>query len=353
MLCDIFKRPNLFFAMLCFCIFSATFLKADIVFLSDRDGSPRTYECDVYTMDDNGGNVHRLTKDSLYKFSPAWSPNGSQIAFGVEVMKPHHKDWGPDQTVELFLINAEGYHKKQLTDYKVLSLDPTWSPDGRSIAFTSNQAGNFEIHRMDLATGRFRQLTNSLAETGGSASSPDWSPDGRKIAYSLTLPGAGTHIYIINAEGRKPRPLVKPKKLQKGITNFSGGAKWHPDSEHILYRTASVGIVQKVFQIVDKGGLVIRREGSEASQYLKIPQGLTFRTGCWAEAGKAVIFYASEDDDPSSPTDIYRYDLFTHEVVNISNHPGKDFSPHWVDPTFPVSSLDILATQWARIKRKL
>lgn len=337
-------------------IVSATCISADVVFLSDRDGSVPTYECDVYTMDDTGGNVHRLTKDLLYKAKPAWSPNGSQIAFAVEVIKARQKDWEPDQTVELFVINANGSGKKQLTDYKGITSNPTWSPDGRSIAFVSSDSGNLEIHRMDLDSGRVFQITNSFAETGGGASAPDWSPDGKKIVYSLSLPGAGRQIYIIDVDGGNPRPLVKPRKLEIGISNWDTGAKWHPDSEHILYRESLFTIVQDGaaarFEIVGKGALVIRREGSQDSQELKIPDELAFRTGCWAEGGNVVIFYASDNGNPGRPADIYRYDMFTHEIANISNHPGHDFSPHWVNPIYPVSSVGMLSTQWARLKKK-
>ena len=352
----ILHRPNLNFAVICLCVFSSTFLNADIVFLSDRDGSIPTYECDVYVMDDNGVDVRRLTTDLLYKARPHFSPNGSQIVFAVELIKPRQKDWGPDQTIELFIMNANGSKHKQLTYYKGLSTHPTWSPDGQSIAFIGNHTSNLEIHRMDLRNGRVSQITNSFAEHNGSVSSPDWSADGKKIAYSLAIKGKGTHIYIIDIDGKNPRPLVKPEKQEPDITNYDVVPKWHPDSEHILYRKAAFTLVQKgdvaVFQPLGRGALAIRREGSPDSEELKIPEELVFRTGTWAEGGNAVIFNASDGGDPDNPTDIYRYNMFTHEITNISNHPGKDFSPHWVNPTYSVPILDLLTTQWAQLKKK-
>ncbi len=99
------KKHHLLLGIICLSVFSSTFLNADIVFLSDRDGSVPTYECEVYTMDDFGRNVQRLTNDLLYKARPRWSPNGGKIVFAVEIIKPRQTAWGPDQTVELFIID--------------------------------------------------------------------------------------------------------------------------------------------------------------------------------------------------------------------------------------------------------
>ena len=92
-----------------------------------------------------------------------------------------------------------------------------------------------------------------------------------------------------------------------------------------------------MFQPVGKDALVIRREGSQDAQELKIPDELAFRTGRWAEGGNAIIFYASDNGDPERPADIYRYDMFTHEIANISNHHGHDLIQYLPWACFPHS----------------
>lgn len=354
----VFNKLSLISVVVGLFVFSLNSTYADIVFISNRDSKAEigTRESDIYVMDDHGINTHRVTTDLIYKTHPAWSPNGDRIAFSVELVNAGGREWEPQQTVELVVMDFSGKSQSQISDFKHLTAQPAWSPDGRSIAFASDYAdGNFEIHVMDLSSGNVSQLTNSLAEVGGYASSPDWSPDGSKIVYALVLPGAGRHIYIIDINGKNTRPLVKDNKQELGITEHNTSPHWHPDNERILYRSATIRVEHKgnerVIQIADRGALVVRSEGNREALNLKIPDTLIFRGGCWGENGHSVFFTASKSEEHKEETDIYRYDMFSHEITNISNHPGMDFLPHWVEPAYSVYYVQKFATQWAKLKQ--
>lgn len=352
----IFHKLNLIAVVYSFMILLPSIINADIVFLSDRDAGIQTRANDVYRMSDSGNNIRRLTTDLLFKSHPVFSPDGSQIAFAVEIVKPGGKPWEPQQTVELFIMNANGSSAIQLTNYKHICTQPSWSPDGERLAFASTHEHKLEIYVMDTITGDITQLTNARAEVGGTASDPNWSPDGEKIAYSLVLPGEGRHIYIIDVNGKNPRALVKDRKLEVGISVFDTRAKWHPDSENILHRSSAFKVEQKgnvqFLKTVGLTKLVIRRENDRSSTVLKIPENLEVGGGSWAENGRAVIFPAAVKlENGVENADIYKYDLSTHQVTNISNHTAMDSLPNWTEATFSVSDINFITTQWAQIKK--
>ncbi|HEX7846814.1 MAG TPA: PKD domain-containing protein, partial [Chitinophagaceae bacterium] len=143
-----------------------------IVFVSDRDGNMEIYTCNA-----DGSNVTRLTNNAGADGDPAWSPDGTRIAF-IRNMDIYGAG-------NLWIINADGSNPVQRT-FTNDAKNPAWSPDGTRIAFTDmvDQASNAGIPiivMMDLANGTVSALSNSL----GSSVEPSaaWSPDGTKIAF--------------------------------------------------------------------------------------------------------------------------------------------------------------------------
>ncbi len=126
-----------------------------IVFNSDRGGSPQ-----IYVMDVEGTNLRRLTFQGNYNASPRWSPRAEKIVFMCRL--------GGNQ---ICLINPDGSGLQQLTTLGN-NEDPTWSPDGRHIAFTSTRNGPRDIFVMHADGTEQTRLTNN----GRDNYLPDWSP---------------------------------------------------------------------------------------------------------------------------------------------------------------------------------
>ena len=154
----------------------------------------------------DGGRVQRLTEPMDRGRSPAWSPDGSKIAFISERNK----------NGEIYIVNQDGLGWKQLTFTKGEEDDPEWSPDGSKIIFTSDRSGNWEIYTIKPDGTEETRLTF----TDGDSINPAWSPNGREISY-VTNQDGNWEIYTMMASGSQPRRLTThPSK--DGFAGMSG-----------------------------------------------------------------------------------------------------------------------------------
>jgi Tol biopolymer transport system component len=83
---------------------------------------------------------------------------------------------------EVCVMNADGSGRRYLTRTRAFDVDPSWSPDGRRIAFASDRNGPFEVYVMNANGGDQRRLTRTKG--GGGSIDPAWSPDGQRIAFA-------------------------------------------------------------------------------------------------------------------------------------------------------------------------
>jgi TolB protein len=100
---------------------------------------------------------------------PAWSPEGSFIAFASE----------RTGSGDIYVMRADGSEVRRLTEHPAYEGAPSWSPDGKWIAFEGERDGRSELYRVEVATGKVERLTESLSRKLG----PDYSPDGTHLAY--------------------------------------------------------------------------------------------------------------------------------------------------------------------------
>ena len=151
--------------------------QARIAFDSNRDGND-----EIYVMDADGGNQQNLSNNRQNDANPSWSPDGKRIAFMSNRDGHVHIHGWP--TYEIYVMDADGGNQRNLTNHPDRDYSPSWSPDSKHIAFASVRDGNAEIYVMDADGGNQKNLTNNPHRDGGPAwfNSPfSVSPAGKKF----------------------------------------------------------------------------------------------------------------------------------------------------------------------------
>jgi Tol biopolymer transport system component len=178
---------------------------------------------------------------------PAWSPDGKRIAFVRTTGQPPP---ARPRSVGIFVMDADGSHVRQLTQrtgaFRTEDRAPSWSPDGKRIAFMSanatyRPAGASTIYVIN-ADGTHAKAVRALAHGWPGAGAPSWSPDGKRLLYSTYCwfgncgqPPVGAQLYTVGLDGKSPRQLTR-------MSGNSLAPHWSPDGKKIVFvRNTRVG----------------------------------------------------------------------------------------------------------------
>ena len=189
---------------------------------------------DIYSSDDDGANLRRLTNHPAVDAQPDLSRGGARIVFVSDA----------DGDFDLFTMTGDGLNRARLLDTLADEYDPVWSPDGGRIAFRSEQGGQPEIYVIDADGGNLIRLTDNPDFDGH----PTWSPDGTRLAFASRRDGQ-YRIWRMDADGSglvrlsdQPGSMYPAWSPGGGAISFSADA--NNDGWLDLFHMASDGTVE-------------------------------------------------------------------------------------------------------------
>lgn len=268
-----------------------------IVFTSDRDGN-----IELYSMKTDGTDVVRLTNtpdddDVHAELQPAVSPDGTKILFTLRE--------GPELDFydsDVYVMNADGTGRMNLTNTPGRDEEPAWSPDGSRIAFQSRRDGSYDIWVMNADGSGQVNLTDMPTNYG---QTPVWSPDGDRILFTTANPaGTASELDIMSPDGSGRR------RFSDDGGDASNGV-WSPDGSLVAFTTGRTGRT-RIFTLDADGSDPVQVTGDSDSYDDNVS---------WAPAGDRLAF----SNDATGDEDVYVINADGSGLVNLTNNPAFDF----------------------------
>ena len=191
------------------------------------------WKTEIYIMDLDGENNEKISNIQLYvgqeriddfltEFNPSWSPDDKKLAF-TSNRNSLIDNLNLDEA-EIYVIDLETYEIQQLTKAKGYSDCPSWSADGEYITFMSDRDGDWDIYYMKSdGSGKDIKITNNTS----SDRYPSWSNDGNMIIYHSDRDG-NINLYIYDFEKEEETQLT-----YQPAAEFT--ARWSPDDSWIVF----------------------------------------------------------------------------------------------------------------------
>jgi TolB protein len=270
-----------------------------IAFASDRDSTPERQSKELYIVDYDGFNPRRVTVNGSLNILPAWSPDGTSLAY-VSYRRV---------TPLVYLARIyEGKSIPNLTGERENSqaFAPSFSPDGQKVAFASNRSGNMDIWVANAdGTGVQRLTTTRAAETA-----PCWSPTGQEIAFTSSRTGT-PQLWVMGADGLNVRRLTT-------VGNYNDACAWNPGAPQF----SEIAYTARL----EAGGFDIAVIDLATRQVRQITRG---RGSCeypsWASNGRHLVFSCERRGTWA----ITIADREGRSIQRLATGAGNNVQPDW------------------------
>jgi Tol biopolymer transport system component len=255
----------------------------------------------IFTMNTDGSDVKQITDNQYYSVDPAWSPDGTKIAFDTS------RNNGDS---EIYLMDADGSNQAGFNP-PAFGIDPAWSPDGKKIAYWRDYVGI--IYVMNADGSNQKPLTNGDAFD----LEPSWSPDGSKIVFSSYRDGQ-TEIYVMNSDGSNQT------RLTNDVVNYDEEPVWSPDGSRIAF-TKYLGCIDFGAGIFCDGAqiMLMQPDGSNPT-YLTGGNNVAWSSfSTWSPDSTQLAF------ESYIVGEVYAIRADGSGLVDLTNNDADDFFPSW------------------------
>lgn len=229
---------------------------------------------EIYISDYDGANQQRITTSRHLNLNPSWSPDGRAVVYTSHRPMPL-----------VFISRIYQGILQNPTKGPNSFFTPVFSPDGTRVAFASNRDGNMELYVMNVDGSNVRRLTNHPAYE----IAPAWSPTGTQIAFTSDRATPGqAQIYVMNADGSDPRRITTAE-------SYADRATWNPTGNEIAFTARNAGGYDiKAYDVItgQTRQLTFGEGANESPAYSPNGRHIAFTS---SRAGRVQVFTMSRD----------------------------------------------------------
>jgi WD40 repeat protein len=249
-------------------------------------------------MNPDGSGRLQLTSPDHLDRSPAWSPDGNQIAF---------TRGSNTSDCDVFVMDADGSNQRRITQFgKVFSYRPTWSPDGTKLAFVGRTAPGDYTEQVYVVNADGSGLLPI-----GPGREPAWSPDGSKLAFSFGYLDGG--LYLMNPDGSGRTQITTIPNPVPNLNNYDWSPVWSPDGQRIVFiRTIGADLDGENWE-----SQTVWAVNSDGSNPAKLADIETYYRLSWSPDGTKFLF------SPNNKGDLFTMGADGSNITRITNTPGE------------------------------